>query len=72
MSTGTSNPQLVSAEAIEMAYPVRIRRVELVTDSGGSGRFRGGLGIIANRDAGGVRDNEYPQRALRLRTARPQ
>ena len=28
-----------------MAYPVRIRRVELVTDSGGSGRFRGGLGI---------------------------
>ena len=34
VSTGTSNPQLVSAEAIEMAYPVRIRRVEL------SDRFR--------------------------------
>ncbi len=45
VSTGTSNPQNIPAEAVEMDYPVRIRRVELVRDSGGSGEFRGGLGM---------------------------
>jgi len=32
-------------EALESAYPLRIRRYELVRRSGGRGRFRGGLGI---------------------------
>jgi len=32
-------------EALESAYPLRIRRYELVRGSGGRGRFRGGLGI---------------------------
>ena len=32
-------------EALESAYPLRIRRYELVRGSGGQGRFRGGLGI---------------------------
>lgn len=34
------------AEAIEMQYPLRVRRFERVLDSGGAGRFRGGDGII--------------------------
>ena len=29
-----------------MDYPVRVSRYELVPDSGGSGKFRGGLGIL--------------------------
>jgi len=45
VSTGTSNPQNIPAEAVEMDYPVRIRGVGLVRDSGGSGEFRGGLGM---------------------------
>src|SRR3989442_10427772 len=32
-------------EALESAYPLRIRRYELVRGSGGQGRFRGGIGI---------------------------
>ncbi len=32
-------------EALEAAYPLRLRRYELIRGSGGEGRFRGGLGI---------------------------
>jgi N-methylhydantoinase B len=32
-------------EALESAYPLRVRRYELVPGSGGKGKFRGGLGI---------------------------
>ena len=32
-------------EALEIAYPLRVERYELIPKSGGSGRFRGGLGI---------------------------
>ena len=39
-------------EEVELGYPVVIRRYELIRDSGGRGRFRGGLGIR--------RDFEFP------------
>ena len=32
-------------EALESAYPLRIKKYELVRGSGGRGKFRGGLGI---------------------------
>ncbi len=32
-------------EALEAAYPLKIRRYEMIRGSGGEGRFRGGLGI---------------------------
>ncbi len=32
-------------EVIERSYPFRIRRYELIPDSGGKGKYRGGLGI---------------------------
>jgi N-methylhydantoinase B len=32
-------------EALESAYPLRVRRYELVQGSGGRGKFRGGLGV---------------------------
>ncbi len=40
--TNTSN---LPAEALETEYPLRVLRYELVQDSGGPGRFRGGLAI---------------------------
>src|SRR5690606_9490966 len=40
--TNTSN---LPIEAIETEYPLLVERYELVQDSGGAGRYRGGLGI---------------------------
>lgn len=39
------NVQNVPVEVEEATYPLRIERYELIADSGGRGRFRGGLGI---------------------------
>jgi N-methylhydantoinase B len=38
------------AEAIEMQYPLRVRAFES-TDNGGSGRYRGGGGIVRRIEA---------------------
>ncbi len=43
--TGMTNTKNTPAEAIEYAYPLRIRRSELREGSGGEGRFRGGMGV---------------------------
>lgn len=40
--TNTSN---LPVEAIEQEYPLRVESYALVEDSGGAGRFRGGMGI---------------------------
>jgi N-methylhydantoinase B len=40
--TNTSN---LPVEAIEMEYPLRVEEYALVRDSGGPGRFRGGMGL---------------------------
>jgi N-methylhydantoinase B len=40
--TNTSN---LPIEAMEIEYPLRVLKYELVSDSGGAGRFRGGMGI---------------------------
>jgi len=40
--TNTSN---LPVEAIEMEYPLVVEAYELVPDSGGAGKFRGGLGL---------------------------
>jgi N-methylhydantoinase B len=39
------------AEAIEMQYPLRVRRFERASNSGGSGKHRGGDGIIREIEA---------------------
>jgi len=43
--TGMTNTKNTPAEAIEYAYPLRIRRADLREGSGGAGRFRGGMGV---------------------------
>ena len=40
--TNTSN---LPVEAIEMEYPLQVEEYSLVQDSGGAGRFRGGMGL---------------------------
>jgi len=40
--TNTANTPI---EALELSYPLQVERYELITGSGGSGKFRGGLGI---------------------------
>jgi N-methylhydantoinase B len=41
-----SNTLSTPAEALELAYPLRVERHELRTGSGGGGRFRGGDGVV--------------------------
>jgi N-methylhydantoinase B len=40
--TNTSN---LPVESIEMEYPLRVKSYRLIKDSGGAGRYRGGLGL---------------------------
>jgi N-methylhydantoinase B len=42
-----SNCRITPAEAVELDHPfIRVSRYELIPDSGGAGRFRGGLGSV--------------------------
>jgi N-methylhydantoinase B len=45
VQTHGQNTENAPIEEIELNYPVRITRYELVEDSGGAGRHRGGLGL---------------------------
>ncbi len=40
------NSRATSVEILESEFPVRLRRFELMADSGGAGRWRGGLGAV--------------------------
>ena len=51
LEMGPSNCMNIPAEAIEMNYPLRIRRYGLRLDSGGAGQYRGGLGAIKTFEA---------------------
>lgn len=46
VDTDASNCMNLPAEAMEMEAPIRVNRVSLRQDSGGAGKFRGGLGLI--------------------------
>jgi N-methylhydantoinase B len=45
MHVSMSNTSNLPIEAMEMEFPLRVERYELVPDSGGTGRWRGGLGV---------------------------
>ncbi len=45
VQTNLHNTENAPIEEVEMNYPIRIARYELIPDSGGAGRFRGGLGV---------------------------
>ncbi len=44
VSAGISNTMNTPIELLEMSFPMRIERYELRPDSGGAGKYRGGLG----------------------------
>ncbi len=44
-SVNQSNAKIASIEIIESEFPTRVLRFELIEDSGGAGKFRGGLGM---------------------------
>jgi len=52
VQTDLSNTENAPVEEMEIGYPVRIARYELIPGSGGAGQWRGGLGIR--------RDYEFP------------
>ena len=41
-----SNAKIAPIEIIESEFATRVQRFELIKDSGGAGKFRGGLGIV--------------------------
>jgi len=45
-SVNQSNAKIASIEIIESEFPTRIQRFELIRDSGGAGKYRGGLGLL--------------------------
>ena len=45
ITVNQSNAMIAPIEIIESEFPSRLQRFELIEDSGGAGRFRGGLGI---------------------------
>jgi N-methylhydantoinase B len=45
IETDVSNCMNIPVESVEMNFPLRIPRARLWVDSGGAGRFRGGLGL---------------------------
>jgi N-methylhydantoinase B len=45
MSAGISNTMNTPIEILEMSFPVRVERYEILADSGGVGKYRGGCGV---------------------------
>ena len=45
MSSGISNTMNTPIEILEMSFPVLVERYEIVADTGGPGRYRGGCGV---------------------------
>jgi N-methylhydantoinase B/oxoprolinase/acetone carboxylase alpha subunit len=46
IETDVTNCMNTTAEATEIEFPIRVRRYDLWEDSGGPGRYRGGLGYV--------------------------
>jgi N-methylhydantoinase B len=45
VASGISNTMNTPIEVLELSFPVRVERYEIVLDTGGPGRFRGGCGV---------------------------
>ncbi len=62
-SVNQSNAKIAPIEIIESEFPTRITRFELIPDSGGTGTFRGGLGI--RRDYVNLQDARFSIRSTK-------
>ena len=61
-ATHLSNLHITPIEILESEFPCRITRFDLVPDSGGAGRWRGGLSLRARIRAARGRDRDPPLR----------
>ena len=52
VQTNVQNTENAPIEEVELHYPIRVKRYELITDSCGAGKYRGGMAIR--------RDFEFP------------
>jgi N-methylhydantoinase B len=68
IETDVSNCMNIPVEALEMNFPLRIRRTGLWADSTGAGKFRGGLGLEKVFEAT-TTDITVSHRGERFRTA---
>jgi N-methylhydantoinase B len=62
------NSRATPIEILESEFPVRLRRFELRADSGGTGRWRGGLGIVREYE---LLDNARLSTRMDRHTTRP-
>ncbi len=62
-SQGIHNLANTPIEMVESTYPLRYRRYELLADSGGAGKYRGGLGVSRDievlDESGGVVNTQF-------------
>jgi len=63
ITVNQSNAKIAPVEIIESEFPTRLTRFELITDSGGPGEFRGGLGI--RREYLNLADARFSIRSMR-------
>jgi N-methylhydantoinase B len=63
ITVNQSNARIAPIEIIESEFPTRVLRFELIRDSGGAGRTRGGLGI--RRDYLNLEDARFSIRSMR-------
>ena len=62
-SVNQSNAKIAPIEIVESEFPTRVERFELIRDSGGPGKFRGGLGI--RRDYTNLADARFSIRSTK-------
>jgi N-methylhydantoinase B len=63
ITVNQSNAKIAPVEIIESEFPTRLVRFELIPDSGGAGRFRGGLGMV--REYLNLEDARFSLRSMR-------
>jgi N-methylhydantoinase B len=63
ITVNQSNAKIAPVEIIESEFPTRLIRYELIQNSGGAGRFRGGLGM--QREYVNLEDARFSLRSMR-------
>jgi N-methylhydantoinase B len=63
ITVNQSNAKIAPVEIIESEFPTRLLRYELIPDSGGAGKFRGGLGM--RREYLNLADARFSIRSMR-------
>jgi N-methylhydantoinase B len=63
ITVNQSNARIAQVEIIESEFPTRVLRFDLIADSGGSGRNRGGLGI--RREYLNLQDARFSIRSMK-------